>query len=74
MGKNDLMQSDNAYVSANRTVADLIQRVDEFNLNSQLATTELYDNLNGSLQQIRDSVRDFRLNPKKYLWMKLSIF
>lgn len=74
LGKNDLMQSDNAYVSANRTVADLIQRVDEFNLNSQLATTELYDNLNGSLQQIRDSVRDFRLNPKKYLWMKLSIF
>jgi len=71
LGKSDLMQSDNAYVSANRTLTALIQSVDDFNLNPQLATTAVYDNLNGSLQELQKSVRDFRLNPKKYLRTKL---
>jgi hypothetical protein len=65
------MQSDSAYVSANRTLAGLIESVDEFNRNPQMMNSALYDNLNGSLRELRDNIRDFRLNPKKYLWMKL---
>jgi phospholipid/cholesterol/gamma-HCH transport system substrate-binding protein len=71
VSKNDLVQSDDAYQSANRTLGALIQSVDEFNRNPQLATTAVYDNLNGSLQELRDSLRDFRLNPRKYLRLKL---
>ena len=70
-GKSDWMQSDSAYVSANRTLAGLIESVDEFNRNPQMMNSALYDNLNGSLRELRDNIRDFRLNPKKYLWMKL---
>jgi hypothetical protein len=49
----------------------LIESVDEFNRNPQMMNSALYDNLNGSLRELRDNIRDFRLNPKKYLWMKL---
>jgi len=69
--KNDLLQSDDAYVSANRTLGALIRSVDELNLNRQMTSTAVYDNLNGSLKELQDSLRDFRLNPKKYLRLKI---
>lgn len=69
--KNDLLQSDSAYRSANRTLSALIQSVDEFNRTPQMTTTAVYDNLNGSFQELRDNLRDFRLNPKKYLRLKI---
>ena len=70
-GKSDLLQSDSAYVEANRTLAALIRSVDELNRNPQMTTTTVYDNLNGSLKKLQDSLRDFRLNPKKYLRLKV---
>ena len=60
-----------AYVEANRSLAALIQSVDELNRNPQMTTTTVYDNLNGSLKKLQDSLRDFRLNPKKYLRLKV---
>jgi hypothetical protein len=35
-------------------------------------TTAVYENLNGSLKALQESMRDFRLNPRKY--MRLKIF
>ena len=58
-------------MSANQQLAALIQSVDKMNLNPQLTKTIVYDNLNGSLKELRDSLRDFRLNPKKYLRLKI---
>jgi phospholipid/cholesterol/gamma-HCH transport system substrate-binding protein len=69
--KNDLLQSDDAYVSANRRLGALIQSVDKLNRNPQMTTAALYDNLNGSLMELRNNLRDFRLNPRKYLWLKI---
>jgi phospholipid/cholesterol/gamma-HCH transport system substrate-binding protein len=71
VSKNDLVQSDDAYVSANRTLGALIQSVDELSRNPQMTNTAFYDNLNGSLKELQDSLRDFRLNPKKYLRLKI---
>ena len=71
LGSSGLFQSDTAYVNANQQLAALIQSVDKMNLNPQLTTTIMYDNLNGSMKELRDSLRDFRLNPKKYLRLKI---
>jgi phospholipid/cholesterol/gamma-HCH transport system substrate-binding protein len=69
--KSDLLQSASAYDSVTRTLAALIQSVDELNRNQQMTSTALYENLNGSLKQLRENLRDFRLNPRKYLHMKI---
>jgi phospholipid/cholesterol/gamma-HCH transport system substrate-binding protein len=71
LSKNDLMQSDSAYVSADRALAAMIASVDEFNRNPQMTTSAVYDNLNGSLKELQEGLRDFRLNPKKYLRIKI---
>jgi phospholipid/cholesterol/gamma-HCH transport system substrate-binding protein len=69
---SDLMQSDAAYAGVNQWLAAAIGSVDEMNRRPELTTTEVYDNFNGSLQELRDTVRDFRENPKKY--MRLKVF
>jgi phospholipid/cholesterol/gamma-HCH transport system substrate-binding protein len=69
--KSELLQTDDAYVSVDRTLVALIQSVDEFNRTPLMTTTATYENLNGSLKELQDSLRDFRLNPKKYLRLKL---
>jgi phospholipid/cholesterol/gamma-HCH transport system substrate-binding protein len=71
LGKSDLLQSENAYDSVNRTLAGLIQSVDDLNRNPHVTNTVLYDNLTGSLKELRDNLRDFRLNPRKYLRLKV---
>jgi phospholipid/cholesterol/gamma-HCH transport system substrate-binding protein len=68
---NPILQSDSAYTGATQWLAAMIQSVDEVNRNPQILTTAVYDNLNGSLLELRDTLRDFRQNPKKYLWMKV---
>jgi phospholipid/cholesterol/gamma-HCH transport system substrate-binding protein len=70
-GSSDLLQSDRAYVSVNQWLAALIKSVDELNRNPLLATTAVYDNLNGSMKELQETLRDFRLNPKKYLRIKV---
>jgi hypothetical protein len=44
--------------------------VDQFNRTPMMETSSVYENLNGELKEFRDSMRDFRLNPKKYLRLK----
>jgi phospholipid/cholesterol/gamma-HCH transport system substrate-binding protein len=71
IGKSDLLQSDSMYNSVTQSLGTLIQRVDEFNHDPMMMNTVLYDNLNGSLKELRDSLNDFRLNPRKFMRLKL---
>ncbi|MEI9974777.1 MAG: hypothetical protein WDO73_23670 [Ignavibacteriota bacterium] len=66
-----MLTSTSAYDNTTRSLAALIQSVDELNRNPQIASSILYDNWNGSLKELRDSVKDFRQNPRKYLRIKL---
>jgi phospholipid/cholesterol/gamma-HCH transport system substrate-binding protein len=64
---NPLMQSDEMYRGWVRTVTGLIQSVDQVNANPMLESADTYETLNGQLQELRDTVRDFREHPQKYL-------
>ena len=39
-----------------------------------LVIQQLYDNLNGTAQEMHGLMKDFRANPKKFLRIKLSLF
>ena len=71
LGKGDLLQSPTAYDSAVQGLAALIHQVDELNRSPLMTNTVLYENWNGSMKELRDNLKDFRENPRKYLWMKL---
>jgi phospholipid/cholesterol/gamma-HCH transport system substrate-binding protein len=66
-----LIQSDELYNGWNRSVASLIEMVDQVNRDPLLRSSEAYDNLNGFAAGAAAQLRDFRQNPKKYLRMKL---
>jgi phospholipid/cholesterol/gamma-HCH transport system substrate-binding protein len=71
LGKGDLFQSASAYDSAAQGLARLIHSIDELNRDPLMTSTVLYENWTGSMKEMRDSMKDFRENPRKYLWMKL---
>jgi phospholipid/cholesterol/gamma-HCH transport system substrate-binding protein len=71
LGSTPLIQSDAMYAQWNRALDSVIQTVDRIELNPLLSTSELYDNVTGFAAQLRDQLRDFRLHPQKYLWMKI---
>ena len=63
--------SDEMYAGWSRSVASLIQSVDRMNSDPLFNTSEMYDNLAGAASGMRDSVKDFRENPRKYLRLKV---
>jgi phospholipid/cholesterol/gamma-HCH transport system substrate-binding protein len=65
------LQSDEAYQDWNRMLVSWIQQVDKLNADPMLNSTALYESLLGSAAQTRDSVKDFRENPRKYLRLKV---
>ena len=67
----EFMQSDSLYVDWNRSVIALIRSVDEMNANPLFSTSQTYDNLNGAAREWRDSIRDFREHPQKFLRLKV---
>lgn len=67
----EFMRSDRQYVDWNRTVMSLIQSVDEMNASPLLNRSDTYDNLNGLSRELRDTVRDFREHPGKFLRLKV---
>jgi phospholipid/cholesterol/gamma-HCH transport system substrate-binding protein len=71
IAKSDLMQSDSMYDSVTQSLGAMIQKVDELNRNPMMTNTVLYDNLNGSLKELRDGLKDFRMNPRKFMRLKL---
>ena len=44
-----------------------MQGVARFNTNPLMSSSEMYDNLNGFATQLRDSVKEFRQDPRKFL-------
>jgi hypothetical protein len=54
-------------VEWNRMVTSLIRSVEEMNANSQLNRSEMYDSLNGLAKEVRDTVKEFREHPSKFL-------
>lgn len=66
-----LMQSDDAYDGLSHGLAAFVARVDQANANPMLTTTSQYENLDGGLRELRDTIRDFRANPKKYMRVKV---
>ena len=65
------MRSDTLYADWNRGVLSLMESVDAFNRAPAMTTTQAYDNLNGFARELRDTMRDFRQNPRKFLRMKV---
>jgi phospholipid/cholesterol/gamma-HCH transport system substrate-binding protein len=66
-----LVQSDAMYRQWNRELASMVQRVDELNGSPLFSSSEVYDNLNGLASQMRDAMRDFRGDPRKFLRLKM---
>ena len=66
-----MMQSDEAYAGWNRSLAALIQRVDDFSSTPGFNTPATYESLTGAARELRDSVREFRTHPEKFLRLKV---
>jgi phospholipid/cholesterol/gamma-HCH transport system substrate-binding protein len=67
----EFMSSDQMYTDWTRNVEALIRNVDQMNASPMFNTSEMYDNLNGAVREMRDSMKDFRENPRKYLRLKV---
>lgn len=67
----DFVSSDQMYRDWNRSLAALVQQVDEANANPMFNTSEMYESMNGALLEMRDAIKDFRGNPRKYLRLKM---
>jgi phospholipid/cholesterol/gamma-HCH transport system substrate-binding protein len=68
---NEFMRSDRQYVDWNRSVTSLIQSVDQMNASPLLNSSDTYESLNGLSRELRDTVRDFREHPGKFLILKV---
>ena len=66
-----MMQSSEMYADWNRRLALTIQQVDDMNSNPAFNTSEAYDSLSGMAKDLRDTLRDFRSHPEKFLRIKL---
>jgi len=65
------LQSDADYRSWSQGLAGLIRSVDEFSASPEMTTAQVYESLHGMSRELEKNLRDFRLNPKKFLRMKL---
>jgi phospholipid/cholesterol/gamma-HCH transport system substrate-binding protein len=68
---NSFLESDEAYLQWSRQLSSLVETIDQINASPLFSTSEMYDNLTGLAAQLRDSVRDFRQDPQKFLRIKL---
>jgi phospholipid/cholesterol/gamma-HCH transport system substrate-binding protein len=65
------VQSEAMYSAWNGRVQGLIQSVDDANAGPLLLTSQWYEQLEGAAREMRDNLKDFRENPRKYLRMKV---
>ncbi|HEY1341998.1 MAG TPA: MlaD family protein [Bryobacteraceae bacterium] len=68
---SDFMRSDSLYNDWNRSLVKLIRSADEMNANPMLTRTDFYENLTGMALGMRDGVKEFRENPRKFLRLKV---
>jgi phospholipid/cholesterol/gamma-HCH transport system substrate-binding protein len=69
---SEFMQSDRQYTDWNSTLDRLIRTVDELQSGPLFGEPAGHDGLKGMLNEIRETVRDFREDPRKY--MRLKVF
>jgi phospholipid/cholesterol/gamma-HCH transport system substrate-binding protein len=72
----NLLKNDELYTRVNRLVDSLNAQADALNsgqgaLGQLMTSTSLYESLNGSMKNMRDGLKDFRSNPKKFLYLKV---
>ncbi|HKW97277.1 MAG TPA: MlaD family protein [Bryobacteraceae bacterium] len=67
----NLLSDDEMYTRLLQLLAQLNSRVDDFASSQLVTSTNLYDSLTGSTRHLEASVKEFRENPKKFLWLKL---
>jgi len=65
--KSLFLASDEQFDQWSRGLASLIQGVESFNTNPLISSSELYDSLNGFATELRDRVKEFRQDPRKFL-------
>jgi phospholipid/cholesterol/gamma-HCH transport system substrate-binding protein len=68
--------SDAAYIAWNRRVAAWIENVDALNsgegaMGQMLSNAQAYESLNGALQQLHSTMKEFREDPRKFLRLKM---
>jgi phospholipid/cholesterol/gamma-HCH transport system substrate-binding protein len=71
-----LIASDAAYVDWSRRLAGWIEDVDALSsgegaMGQMLSNAQAYESLNGELQQLHSTVKEFRENPQKFLRIKI---
>jgi phospholipid/cholesterol/gamma-HCH transport system substrate-binding protein len=71
MGAGPLFESDALYTNWNKQLGSLIHTVDEFNASEPMTRTTFYEDLTGMSRQLQNNLKDFRLDPKKYLRLKV---
>lgn len=67
LNKGAFIASDQMYAGWSRGLTSLIQDVEAFNTNPLMTSSELYDSLNGFASELRDQVKEFRQDPRKFL-------
>jgi phospholipid/cholesterol/gamma-HCH transport system substrate-binding protein len=67
----EFIASDGMYAGWNRTLSGLIQKLDEVNAMPMFSSSEMYDNLNGAAAEMRNTFKDFREDPRKFLRLKV---
>jgi phospholipid/cholesterol/gamma-HCH transport system substrate-binding protein len=65
------MQSDAVYTGWTSRIDSLIRGVDRFNADPLMATPAVFDNLNGSMVELSNGLRDFQRDPRRFLRMNL---
>ena len=65
--KSLFLASDEQYDEWSRGLASLIQGVESFNTKPLMSSSEMYDSLNGFATELRDRVKEFRRDPRKFL-------
>ena len=59
------------YSAWNARLQSLIRSVDDTNAGPLFTTSQWYEQLDGAAREMRDSIKDFRGNPRKFLRLKL---
>jgi phospholipid/cholesterol/gamma-HCH transport system substrate-binding protein len=67
----EILRSDASYQSWTRQLDAFIQQVDAMNAGPLLTTPAVYDNFNGTAQELEGTIKEFRDDPRKFLRIKI---
>jgi phospholipid/cholesterol/gamma-HCH transport system substrate-binding protein len=68
---SEFVRSEAMYSAWNGQLQALIKRVDDTNAGPLFMNLQWYEELEGAAREMRDSMKDFRENPQKFMRMKL---